>query len=64
MVAMKTKLTIKIPSTNILKETPEQRKDRVTSAGSAMFTRIVPDKKKFDKKKQRQQDKKEISTQL
>lgn len=54
-------IKIKLPPINVLKETPEQRKERVNSAGSAMFSKVVPDKKKFDKKKQRQQNKKEVS---
>ena len=40
-----------------VKETQQERKERVNSAGSAMFTHIVKDKTKFDKKKQRQLDK-------
>ena len=57
---IKKRIKIKVPPINILKETPEHRKERVNSAGSAMFTRIVPDKKKFSSKQQRQQDKKEV----
>ena len=56
------KIKIKLPPINTMKETPEQHRERVNSAGSAMFSKVVPDKKKFDKKKQRQQGKKEINS--
>ena len=58
------KMKSKLPPVDILKETPEQRRERVNSAGSAMFTKVVPNKKKLDKKKQRQNSRKEISNQL
>ena len=61
MPKKKQTIKIKLPPINVLKETPEQRKERVNSAGSAMFSKVVPSKKKFDKKKQRQQNKKEVS---
>jgi hypothetical protein len=50
--------TIVIKSTphNPIKETPEERKERVNSAGSDMRTRIVADKTKFNRKKQKQKD--------
>ena len=57
---MKTKIKISLPPVDILKETPEQRKERINSAGRAMFSRVVPNKKKLDRKKQRQQDKREV----
>ena len=60
---MKT-VKINLDNVNIIKETPEERKLRVNSAGSAMFTQVIPNKKKLDKKKQRQLSKKEIQNQL
>lgn len=46
--------------THIIKETPEQRKERVQQAGSSMRTRILPNKKNLTTKQQRQLDKKLI----
>ena len=60
-IAMKKKIKIKIPPIDILKETPEQRKERVNSAGSAMFSKVVPSKKKLSNKQQRQKNKKEVT---
>lgn len=57
-------MKIKIPPIDILKETPEQRKERINSAGSSMFSKIVPNKKHLNKKQQRQENKKEINNQL
>lgn len=52
------KIVIVVPKINPLKETKEERKCRVQQAGSSMRSRVVPNKKKIDKKKQRQNDKK------
>ena len=49
-------IIIKTKPHDITKETPEERKARVNSAGSEMRTRIVPDKTKFDRNKQKQKD--------
>ena len=58
---MKKKIIIKIPPIDILKETPEERKVRINNQGSSMITKIVPNKKHINKKKQRQLNKKEIN---
>ena len=58
---MTKKIKLKVPKINLLKETPEERKARVNSAGSAMFSKVVPSKKKLNKKPQSQQDRKNIS---
>ena len=58
---MKQKIKIKLPPIDILKETSEQRKERVQRSGTSMITKIAPNKKQFNKKQQRQKDKKEIS---
>ena len=55
------KIVIVVPKINPLKETKEERKCRVKQAGSSMRSRVVPNKKKIDKKKQRQNDKKIVS---
>ena len=55
---MMKKIKIKLPKVNVLKETPEERKARVNSAGSAMFSKVIPNKKRLSKKQQRQQNKK------
>lgn len=57
---MNKKIIIRIPKMNILKETPEQRKERVQQSGSSMTTKIVPNKKRKTTKQQRQSDSKEI----
>ena len=57
---MNKKIIIKLPKTNILKETPEERKVRINSQGSSIVSKIVPNKRKLDKKKQRQLNKKEV----
>jgi len=49
-------IVIKTKPHNLIKETPEERKTRVNSAGSEMRTRIVPDKTKFNRTKQKQKD--------
>ena len=54
---MKRVIKVKLPKINILKESQEERKIRVKQAGSAMITKIVPNKHKLTAKKQRQQDK-------
>ena len=58
---MKKKIIIKIPPIDILKETPEERKARINSQGSSMVSKIVPNRRKLDTKKQRQLNKKEIN---
>ena len=58
---MKKKIIIKLPPIDPLKETPEERKVRINSQGSSMVSKVVPNKRKLDKKKQRQLNKKEIS---
>lgn len=58
---------IKINSTSSLlyvKETPDQRKERVKISGSSLTTKIVPNKKKKTTKQQRQINKKEIDKQI
>ena len=57
---MKKKITIKLPPINILKETPEQRKERIQQSGSSMTTKIIPNKKRKTTKQQRQSDSKDI----
>ena len=57
---MKKKIKIKIPHIDILKETPEERKQRVTASGSSMMTKVTPSKKKLTKKQQRQKDMLEV----
>jgi hypothetical protein len=54
---MKQKIKIKLPPINILKETPEERKQRVAISGNSMVTKITPSRKKLTKKQQRQKDK-------
>lgn len=56
---MKT-IKLDISKQNLVKETPEERKQRVNSAGSSMFTRIIPNKKKLSSKQQRQLNTKEM----
>ena len=58
---MKKKIIIKLPPIDLLKETSEERKARINNQGSSMTTKIVPSKRKLDKKKQRQLNKKEIN---
>lgn len=50
---MKTKkiIKIKINPLNIVKETQEERKERVRQSGNSYHTRIVPNKKKEYKRK-------------
>ena len=57
---MKKKINIKLPPINILKETPDERKQRIQQSGSSMITKIVPNKKRKTTKQQRQSDSKEI----
>ena len=57
---MNKKIIIKLPKMNILKETPEERKQRVQQSGSSMITKIVPNKKRKTTKQQRQSNSKEI----
>ena len=57
---MKKKIKIKFPPLDILKETPEERKQRVQQSGSSMITKVVPNKKKKTSKQKRQLDSKEI----
>lgn len=49
------KTVIKLPPIDILKETAEQRKERL-SHGNCMRTRIVPNKKKYNRNKQKNED--------
>lgn len=58
---MKKKIVIKLPKVNVLKETPEQRKERVRNSGSSMVTKVVPNKKRLTTKQQRQKDNKEVN---
>lgn len=57
---MKKKIVIKLPPIDLLKETPEERKARINNQGSSMVSKVVPNKRKLDKKKQRQLNKREI----
>jgi hypothetical protein len=45
------KKKIKINPLDLLKETPEQRKERVRQSGNAYHTRIVESKKKYNRQK-------------
>ena len=57
---MKKKITIIVPKIDIMKETPEERKQRVRNSGTSMVTKIVPNKKRLTKKQQRQTNNKEV----
>lgn len=57
---MKKKITITLPKIDIMKETPEERKQRVRNSGTSMVTKIVPNKKRLTKKQQRQTNNKEV----
>lgn len=57
---MKKKITITLPKLDIMKETPEERKQRVRNSGTSMVTKIVPNKKRLTKKQQRQTNNKEV----
>lgn len=54
------KIVIVVPKINPLKETPEERKQRITSSGNFMVTKVAPSKKKLTKKQQRQKDRLEV----
>lgn len=54
------RLRLNSDPTHSIKETPEQRNERVQQAGSSMRTRIVPNKKNLTIKQQRQLNKKLI----
>lgn len=56
----KKKIIIKVPKINILKESPEERKQRIRQSGSSMITKVVPNKKRKTTKQQRQLNNKEI----
>ena len=48
------KITIKIKDIHnaaVIKETPEQRLERVRDPRSAMFTKVMENKKKYNRKK-------------
>ena len=49
------KQVIKLPPIDILKETPEQRKERL-SHGNCLRTRVVPNKKKYNRNNQKNED--------
>lgn len=51
------KIVIVVPKINPLKETPEERRQRIKSSGNSMVTKVTPSKKKLTKKQQRQKDK-------
>ena len=57
---MKKKITITLPKIDVMKETPEERKQRVRNSGTSMVTKIVPNKKRLTKKQQRQTNNKEV----
>ena len=60
------KIKIKIPKENkpsIMKETPEERKERLRYS-SAMISKVVPNKKKNTRAKQRNLDTKELKSYL
>lgn len=57
---MKKKITIMLPKIDIMKETSEERKQRVRNSGTSMVTKIVPNKKRLTKKQQRQTNNKEV----
>ena len=56
----KKKIIIKVPKINILKESPEERKQRIQQSGSSMITKVVPNKKRKTTKQLRQLNNKEI----
>ena len=45
------KKTFTINPLELIKETPEQRKERVRASGSAYHPRVVESKKKYNRKK-------------
>ena len=47
-----------------VKETPDQRKERIKMSGSSLITKVVPNKRKKTTKQQRQINKKEIDKQI
>ena len=57
---MKKKITITLPKIDGMKETPEERKQRVRNSGTSMVTKIVSNKKRLTKKQQRQTNNKEV----
>lgn len=57
---MKKKITITLPKIDIMKETPDERKQRVRNSGTSMVTKIVPNKKRLTKKQQRQTNNKKV----
>lgn len=48
---MKKKKRKKLTMLDLIKETPEQRKERVRQSGNAYRTRIVESKKKYNRQK-------------
>ena len=55
-------MKIKLPKINILKETPEERKSRINKSGNHLASKPMENKKSISAKKQRQIDKKIISS--
>lgn len=53
------KIKVNIPSNVVVRETKQQRYERVTTAGSDMRTRIVPSKKRLTRSQQKAQDRRE-----
>lgn len=49
---MKSKIKIKQNSLDLIKETKEERKERIKYA-SSMFTKVIPDKNKVHSRKQK-----------
>lgn len=47
---------VNISRRDLIKETKEERLERVNTAGSDMRTRIIPNKKKYNRKRQRRMD--------
>lgn len=46
---MKKRIIVKINPLDLIKETPEQRKQRVQASGNAYHSRIVESKKKYNR---------------
>ena len=54
---MKKTIKIKVDPLNVVKETQEERKERVRQSGNAYHTRIVPNKKNTYKRKSKYNEK-------
>jgi hypothetical protein len=52
----KRKVGVEIKPLDLIKETPEQRKQRVRESGNAYRTRIVESKKKYNRQKYKREE--------